>query len=274
MEFRGNLGCLWLALIVLLIGGMPLFVGLLRVFGVFVLLTVVAGAAFSWWLRRHAVVEYTRSRGAESRRFVELLVALLVRLAESDGTLDRREVTAIRHFFQYGLGYRSEQLLWIRDLIKASQRSGEDVSELCRELRQGFGLQERLIVLQVLARVAEADGALSAEEMAFIRRVAQLLGLAAFTGAFGPGFERTRFGSGQGQRPESFDGRVDRALAELGLERGANTAEIKQAWRKLSMDNHPDRVAHLGNEFRKLAEERMRRINAAYDVLKQAGLAS
>jgi DnaJ like chaperone protein len=275
MEFRGNLGCLWFALIVLLLGGMPLFVGLLRVFGFFVLLTVLAGAVLSWWLRRHAVIEYTRSRRADSRRFVEILVALLVRLAESDGTLDRREVTAIRHFFQYGLGYRAEQLLWIRDLIKASQRSGEDVSDLCRELRQGFGLQERLIVLQVLARVAEADGTLSSEERAFIGRVAQLLGLAAFTGAFGhSGFEQAHFGGGPGARTESFDGRVERALAELGLERGATAADIKQAWRKLSMDNHPDRVAHLGEEFRKLAEERMRRINAAYDVLKQAGLSS
>jgi len=275
MEFRGNLGCLWLAIIVLLIGGMPLFVGLLRVFGVLVLVTVVAGAALSWWLRRNAVITYTRSRRAESRRFVELLVALLVRLAESDGRLDRREVTAIRHFFQYRLGYRGERLLWIRDLIKASQQSGEDVSELCRELRQGFGLQERLIVLQVLARVAEADGTLTSEEMEFIRRVAHLLGLAAFTGAFGhAGFERSHFGGGAGPRPEPFDGRVDRSLAELGLARGANAADIKQAWRKLSMENHPDRVAHLGEEFRKLAEERMRRINAAYDVLKQAGLAS
>ena len=185
MRYSGNIGCLWLALIVLLIGGTPLLFGLLRVFGAFVLVTLVAGAAFSWWLRRHAVIEYARTRRTESRRFVELLVALLVRLAKSDGALDRREVTAIRHFFQYGLGYHGEQLLWIRDLIKTSQSSGQDVSELCRELREGFSLQERLIVLQVLARVAEADGMLTAEEMGFIRRVGQLLGLAAFTGAFG-----------------------------------------------------------------------------------------
>jgi DnaJ like chaperone protein len=58
------------------------------------------------------------------------------------------------------------------------------------------------------------------------------------------------------------------------LGRDATAADVKQAWRKLSLDNHPDRVAHLGEEFRKLAEERMRRINSAYDVLKQAGMAA
>lgn len=272
----GNLGCLWLALIVLMIGGAPLFIGLLRVFGVFILVTLIAGAAFSWWLRRHAVLEYTRTRRSESRRFVELLVALLVRLAEADGALDRREVTAIRHFFQHALGYQGEQLLWIRDLIKASQRDRADVSDLCRELREGFSLQERLIVLQVLTRVAEADGLLTSEELVFIRRVGQLLGLSAFIGAFGhPGFEQPGgFGAGGRAETATFDGRVERALAELGLAREATSVEIKQAWRKLSLENHPDRVAHLGEEFRQLAEERMRRINAAYDVLKQAGRAS
>lgn len=283
MQYRANLGCLWILLFALLIGGTPLLVGLLRVFGAFVLVTLIGGAVLTWWVRRNAVIQYTRTRGPRSRRFVELLVALLVRLAESDGALDRREVTAIRQFFQYGLGYRGEQLLWIRDLIKATRTTREDVADLCRELREGFGLQERLIVLQVLARVGEADGALTPQELRFIEQVARRLGLAAFAGAHGgferPGFDRARFerrrGAGGGfEGAASANGSVDRALAELGLARGASAADIKQAWRKLSMENHPDRVAHLGAEFRKLAEERMRRINAAYDVLKQCGLAA
>ena len=276
MQFRSNLGCLWLVLIVLLIGGTPLLAGVLRVFAAFVLVTLVGGAVFSWWLRRYAVIKYTRTRRSESRRFVELLVALLVRLAEADGALDRREVTAIRHFFQYGLGYRGDRLLWIRDLIKSSQRNRTEVADLCRELRQGFGLQERLIALQVLARVAEADGALTPEEFSFLRTVGERLGLSAFVGAFGQtGFEQTAGSAGGGRAHRAgTNARVDRALSELGLARGATAAEIKQAWRNLSMNNHPDRAAHLGEEFRRLAEERMRRINAAYDVLKRAGLAA
>ena len=83
---------------------------------------------------------------------------------------------------------------------------------------------------------------------------------------------RSRIGGGGFAGGRSGDGSVDRALAELGLKRGADPADIKAAWRKLSLENHPDRAAHLGEEFRKLAEERMRRINSAYDVLKHAGL--
>jgi DnaJ like chaperone protein len=229
----------------------------------------------SWWLRRHAVVTYTRTRRAESKRFVEILVALLVRLAQADGALDRREVTAIRHFFQHGLGYRGNQLLWVRDLIKESQRSTASVDDLCRELRESFGLQERLIVVQVLARVAQADGTLTSEELTFIRRVAQSLGLSAFVGAFADGgFEQRGFGGAHTGPRGGTDNQIECAFAELGLTRGSSAAEVKQAWRKLSLENHPDRATHLGEEFRRLAEERMRRINAAYDVLKEAGLAA
>ncbi|RMD82612.1 MAG: hypothetical protein D6815_08815 [Candidatus Dadabacteria bacterium] len=264
MLYRYNLGCLWLLLLILLLGGTPLLVGLLRVFAGLLLIGAVGGALLAWWIRRHAVLEYRRARTARGVRFVELLVELLVRLAEADGELDRREVTAIRRFFQDQLGYRGEQLLWVRDLIKASRRSWRPLESICAEIATEYGLQERFLILQVLARVAQADGVVRAAEAQFIERVAILLGLQPYLA----GFEF------EGPSQAATDRRIDEALATLGLSRGASPEEIKQAWRKLSLENHPDRVTHLGPEFRRLAEERMRRINAAYDVLKEAGMAA
>ena len=265
MQF--NLGCLWLVLAILLIGGTPLLVGLLRVFAAFVLVVMLTGLALSWWIRRHAVVDYVQARSAQSRRFIELTVELMVGLAEVDGELDRREVTAIRRVFQDGLGYRGEQLLWIRDLIKASRARKRPAAEICADLARDFGVQERLIVLQVLIRVAQADGRAGRAEAAFIEDAARRLGIHAFAGAFG-------YGPGAGPAGARAEDPVAKALAELGLARGASAEDIKQAWRKLSLEHHPDRATHLGEEFRRLAEERMRRINAAYDVLKEAGLAA
>ncbi len=268
MYYRFNLGCLWLLLLILLLGGTPLLIGVLRVFAGFVVLTLIGGAVLSWWIRRHAVLEYRRARSTRGVRFIELMVALLVRLAEVDGQLDRREVTAIRRFFEQRLGYRGEQLLWIRDLIKESRRSARPIESICAEIGAAYSIHERFLILQVLAQVAEADGRLSAGERRFIEHVAVLLGLAPFVSGF-------EFGMGgpESARPAA-DRRVDEALATLGLARGASADDIKRAWRQLSLENHPDRVTHLGEEFRQLAEERMRAINAAYDVLKEAGLAS
>ncbi|MFQ5351798.1 MAG: DnaJ family molecular chaperone, partial [Candidatus Binatia bacterium] len=119
----------------------------------------------------------------------------------------------------------------------------------------------------------EADGRVTADEMRFIEAVSAYLGLDPFMHAFG-GFARgERFGaSGAGEQAAAAS-RIDDALAMLGLQRGASPEDIKRAWRKLSMENHPDRAAHLGEEFRKLAGERMSQINKAYEALKEAGMA-
>ena len=55
----------------------------------------------------------------------------------------------------------------------------------------------------------------------------------------------------------------------LGLSKSASQEEIKKAYRKLSMKYHPDKVGHLGDEFQKIAETKMKEINAAYDYFKK-----
>ena len=54
----------------------------------------------------------------------------------------------------------------------------------------------------------------------------------------------------------------------LGVKPGADPEEIKKAYRALVNKYHPDKVAHLGDEFRKLAEIRFKEIQQAYLELK------
>lgn len=55
----------------------------------------------------------------------------------------------------------------------------------------------------------------------------------------------------------------------LGVRREAAPEEIKRAYRELAGKYHPDKVAHLGDEFREMAENRFKNIQAAYQELKQ-----
>lgn len=53
----------------------------------------------------------------------------------------------------------------------------------------------------------------------------------------------------------------------LGLQPGASIEEVKKAYRQLAGKYHPDKVTHLGEEFQKLAEERFKQIQQAYQVI-------
>ena len=55
----------------------------------------------------------------------------------------------------------------------------------------------------------------------------------------------------------------------LGVGNKASIEEIKRAYRRLSRQYHPDRVTHLGEEFRVLAEERFKEIQGAYQEINE-----
>ena len=54
----------------------------------------------------------------------------------------------------------------------------------------------------------------------------------------------------------------------LGVGRNATFEEIKTAYRQRIAEYHPDKVASLGIELRRLADEMTRKINGAYEELK------
>lgn len=63
------------------------------------------------------------------------------------------------------------------------------------------------------------------------------------------------------------DEKVKSAYQILGVEIGSPPEQIVAAYRQMAKMYHPDRVANLAPEFLELAEERMKEINAAYEVL-------
>ena len=48
----------------------------------------------------------------------------------------------------------------------------------------------------------------------------------------------------------------------------ASQEDIKQAFRRLANKYHPDKVSHMGDEFKELAERRFKEIQEAYQKLK------
>jgi DnaJ like chaperone protein len=91
---------------------------------------------------------------------------------------------------------------------------------------------------------------------------------------------RGRFGQpGSGPARENENGRRSEPEYEqqastpksphevLGVSINATQDEIKHAYRQLAARYHPDKVSHLGEEFRMLAEKRFKEIQEAYQEL-------
>jgi DnaJ like chaperone protein len=57
----------------------------------------------------------------------------------------------------------------------------------------------------------------------------------------------------------------------LGIDRSASVEEIKHAYRDLASKYHPDKLEHLGDEFKALAETRFKEIQQAYQELTGKG---
>ena len=56
----------------------------------------------------------------------------------------------------------------------------------------------------------------------------------------------------------------------LGVSPSATDDEVKSAYRKMALKHHPDRVATLGEDVRKAAEEKFQKINSAKEKIFSA----
>jgi len=54
----------------------------------------------------------------------------------------------------------------------------------------------------------------------------------------------------------------------LGLNGRVTREDVKRRWKELTVQYHPDKVAHLGPKLRDVAEHEMKAINEAYDYFR------
>jgi uncharacterized membrane protein YkvA (DUF1232 family) len=86
-------------------------------------------------------------------------------------------------------------------------------------------------------------------------------------------FKRSTTGKGP-QEQQADKGQTSAQTAAtpqqvLGVSGNATRKEIDRAYRERAAQYHPDKVEHLGEEFQKLAHEKMIEIQRAYESLKK-----
>lgn len=263
-------GCLLIALLIVFIsGGAPAlisFLGTLIYTGLAgILLFVALFFGFSFWVRQK-VATYEQSQSESHNRFVWLLVHILIHAAKIDGQITRDEVQTIHRFFQYNLRYSQTQMHWVKELIKEATNSTQSLDALLQEFKSTFAYEPRLILLELVYQVLFTKPTVSEDELKVARYIAFYLNVSEYDQRTIEAKYRYRQQHGAATGGRDMAGQH---YATLGLENGASKDEIKKAYRKLSMQYHPDKVRHLGDEFRVVAEDKMKEINAAYDFFKK-----
>lgn len=262
-------GCLLIILLVVFIsGGAPAlinFLGALLFSGLAgVILFIAIFWGFSYWVQRK-VATYESSQTESHNRFVWLLVHILVNISKIDGVVTKEEVSTIQRFFQYNLNYSQTKMLWVKDLIKEAISSTSTLDSLLEEFRSTFNYEPRLILLELVYQILYTKEVVPEEELQIARNIATYLEISIYD-------QRTieaKYKYRKQQDHATSHSSADQNYAVLGLEPGADMDVIKKAYRKLSMKYHPDKVRHLGEEFRVIAEQKMKEINGAYDYFKK-----
>ena len=262
-------GCLLIALLFIFVtGGAPAlisFLGTLIYTGLAgILLFIALFWGFSYWAQKK-VATYEQSQSESHNRFVWLLVHVLMHTAKIDGQITKDEIQTIHRFFQYNLNYNQTKMLWVKEIIKEATGSSPSLESLLEEFKTTFAYEPRLILLELVFQILYTKPDVPENELQIARRIAAFLEISSYD-------QRTieakyKYGSQYSTTPDQNN--VVHYYATLGLEKGATMDEIKKAYRKLSMKYHPDKVRHLGDEFQKIAETKMKEINAAYDYFKK-----
>lgn len=113
-------------------------------------------------------------------------------------------------------------------------------------------------MLDFLVKIAQSDGNVCSAEVDALKEVAQSMQLSM-----------QEVDSMLNLRGDSLED----AYKVLEIEPTASDEEVRKAYRNLVLKHHPDRVATLGEDIRKAAEEKLQRINDAKErIFKARGM--
>ena len=213
----------------------------------------VIGLGLGWMFDSAKDVDIQKGyHGTTRGDFAVSLLVLIAAVMKADGKVMQSELKFIKTFFlqKFGEASANEALQMLRDLLKQTIPL-EDVSY---QIRDRLDYPSRLELLHLLYGLAQADGELHPSELNLITRIAGYMGIN---------------NTDQHSIRNMFVPDTDNAYKILGVSKNASIDEIKKTYRKLATEYHPDKVSYLGEDFRKNAEEKFRKINEAYEMIKK-----
>lgn len=197
--------------------------------------------------------------------FMFSLLVMASYIIRADGKVMHSEMEYVRGFLRMNFGEAAVEegnqiLLRLFEERKRMDSANpmafrNTIHDCGRQIAQYMSYEQRLQLLGFLAAIAKSDGHVCKEEIDALKEVALTMGLSDK--------EVDSMLSLGGQS-------LDDAYKVLEIDPSATDEEVKKAYRKMALKHHPDRVATLGDDVRKAAEEKFQQINNAKERIFNA----
>ena len=185
--------------------------------------------------------------------FTIAVVALAGKMATADGVATEQEFEILRRIFDVP----PQEVANVRRVFNLARQDIAGFENYAGQIAGLFRDNPAVLedVLDTLFEIAKADGVLHPCEARFLERVAEIFG-------FAPN-EYRRI------RASHFAPELTDPYVILGVSYAADDEEIRQTYRRLVRENHPDSLIARGvpAEFIKLATDKLAAINGAYEKI-------
>jgi DnaJ like chaperone protein len=205
-----------------------------------------------------AFADTLRGGGSETRRkvgFTIAMIALSAKMAKADGVVTREEIDAFLQIFEIPAG-EERNVNRLFNLAKADIAGFETYA---RSVKRMFPQDLEILedILDGLFHIAKADGVVHERELAYLERVAEIFGFDDL------GISRLR--------ERHVVGAAGDPYLVIGADPAWDEVALKAHYRRLVLENHPDRLIARGvpEEFVRIATERLAAINAAWDIIER-----
>lgn len=216
--------------------------------------------------QQHSVEYNTQSPNSGQRNsFLFSLLVMASYIIKADGKIMHSEMEFVRQFLRANFGEAAvtEGNQILLDLFEKRKQMDainpsafrSTIYDCGRQIAANLTYEERLQLLRFLAMIAQSDGHVCDKEIEALKEVASAMGLSANE-------VNSMLNLGRNT--------LEAAYQVLEISPSATDDEVKAAYRKLALKHHPDRVASLGEDIRKAAEEKFRQINEAKDKIYKA----
>lgn len=184
--------------------------------------------------------------------FTASLLVLTAVVMKADGKVMKSELDFVKRYFlrQFSEAQANRQLKLLQEILKQDI----PVREVCLEIRHYMEHPLRLQLVHYLFGIAASDGSVDASEVEVIHQIAHYLGINE------KDFESLK---------AMFFKDTGSAYKILEIEESASDDEVKKAYKKMAIKYHPDKVSHLGEEHMKAAEEKFKKVQEAFEVIKK-----